>query len=382
MNTITSKDSIVAIRSLQSEHHAINIEPSVVFVEWMLGKRCNNDCSYCTPHYHDNVSPHISMDRVKQTVKVINQQLSINNKTAYYAISGGEPFLHPNIFEILNIIANSSAYGGKLSIITNGSLPLRVYKKSMQFITNFTVSIHLELQEKEIEKVINRAIELKKMFPEKFFTAHIMFIPGSKDRAFGIKSRLNSAGIKAVIRRIRPNSSGHQEEQPIVIMPMSRKKDRSLATLPIDDQSNRSIGYQTWKDSFQQSWIEKYYGQEDLEFLSENTPVPDYNNIGVWTADGKYAESHTDYIISQNHNHFLGWHCYSGIDFLYINFAGEIFNAECQRKRIGCIDDNFTLPVDPVVCPMKTCISLPDVMVRKSMPEFLHLITKSDQANP
>ena len=50
----------VAISSLESPEHAMRKDPRIISVQWFIGKRCNYDCSYCSPFIHDNYSSHIT----------------------------------------------------------------------------------------------------------------------------------------------------------------------------------------------------------------------------------------------------------------------------------------------------------------------------------
>ena len=98
---MTWNKELRAIRSLRSEHHANNIEPRVVNINWDLGKRCNYDCSYCSPTIHDWTSPHHSVETVNSFVSQVDTWVKSQNKTFNISLTGGEPFLHNNLFNIL-----------------------------------------------------------------------------------------------------------------------------------------------------------------------------------------------------------------------------------------------------------------------------------------
>ena len=74
---------------------------------------CNMKCKYC---YHGEIYEHSFIDLT------ILEKLMIEfkeNGIKKVKISGGEPFLHPNIWEIIDIIYNS---GIEMSIVSNGSI--------------------------------------------------------------------------------------------------------------------------------------------------------------------------------------------------------------------------------------------------------------------
>ena len=94
-------------------------------VEWNLGKRCNYDCSYCDIGTHDNFSPHMSFDVWKNTVDKI---LNSTNKKVKLSITGGEPYINPNIIEMFKYAKDSGVHN--ISVVFRGlsslSFQLRV----------------------------------------------------------------------------------------------------------------------------------------------------------------------------------------------------------------------------------------------------------------
>ena len=67
-----------------------------VKVEWNLGKRCNYDCSYCPAEIHDNYSEHTPIHILKNTVDELSKI-----KNVRISLTGGEPFVHPDITQLL-----------------------------------------------------------------------------------------------------------------------------------------------------------------------------------------------------------------------------------------------------------------------------------------
>ena len=44
-----------------------HIDSKELTVVWDLGRRCTYDCSYCTPHWHNNFSPFVTKEPVSYT---------------------------------------------------------------------------------------------------------------------------------------------------------------------------------------------------------------------------------------------------------------------------------------------------------------------------
>ena len=73
------------------------------------------------------------------------------------------------------------------------------------------------------------------------------------------------------------------------------------------------------------------------------------------------AEAKTSY------NHFEGWYCGAGMDFLWISNKGEVFGNVCRKSgSYGNVFSNFTLPTEPMICPVKSCYCASDINILKS----------------
>jgi MoaA/NifB/PqqE/SkfB family radical SAM enzyme len=173
-------------------------------IEWNLGKRCNYDCSYCGSDIHDNKSQHLDLEVIENTVEKISQVARQQKKECRISLTGGEPFVHPRIIEILKTIKKHGIQ--KISVTTNGSVPLSKYIESIDYINYYIFSYHFEFAYHD--KIINTIIELdKKLKTEtknKNLHVHLMFLPGKLKEAKEIIEILKDHDIHYAIRRIRP----------------------------------------------------------------------------------------------------------------------------------------------------------------------------------
>ena len=172
-------------------------------IEWNLGKRCNYDCSYCGSDIHDRESSHLSLEVIEKTVKQIASVAGSQGKECRISLTGGEPFVHPKIIEILKIIKENGI--NKISVTTNGSVPLKKYAESIPYIDYFIFSYHFEFAYHD--KIINTIVELNKLVKEKKnqnLHVHLMYLPGKMNEANEIIDIMNENDVHWVIRRIRP----------------------------------------------------------------------------------------------------------------------------------------------------------------------------------
>jgi MoaA/NifB/PqqE/SkfB family radical SAM enzyme len=172
-------------------------------IEWNLGRRCNYDCSYCGSDIHDRESPHLSLEVIEKTVKQIAAVARAQGKECRISLTGGEPFVHPKIIDILKIIKENGI--DKISVTTNGSVPLSKYIQSLPYINYYIFSYHFEFAYHD--KIINTIVELNKLVKEEHkqnLHVHLMYLPGKMNEANEIIDIMNNEDIHWVIRRIRP----------------------------------------------------------------------------------------------------------------------------------------------------------------------------------
>lgn len=187
------------------------LKDGLLRVEWNLGKRCNYDCSYCGPEIHDNFSPHISKEVFAKTCLQLVAAGKQQGKKVKIALTGGEPFVHPEIIDLLKIAKDIGI--DKISATTNGSVPLKKYLEAIEYMDYIVFSYHFECayDEKVVDTIVGLQPIIKLYQAEntwKDMHVHIMFLPGTMDRCKEIMATLNEHDVQYTIRRIRPRIAG------------------------------------------------------------------------------------------------------------------------------------------------------------------------------
>lgn len=99
----------------------------------------------------------------------------------------------------------------------------------------------------------------------------------------------------------------------------------------------------------------------------------------VLTDDNRKVLASIEDIVASKLNRFKGWICDTGIQSLYIDFDGNVWNGNCsggvgkwllkQNKPawgyLGNVNENFIIPKDTVICPYETCGCGSDIVVTK-----------------
>lgn len=125
--------------------------PAPLLVNLEITKRCNLKCIHCDIRkthetYSDIINKEFSTSEVKE---IIDSLKSFGTK--YISISGGEPFLRKDIFELIEYIKNT---GMGLHISTNGLLITKEVAKRINDLGLNTVSISLDAVSPELHDEI------------------------------------------------------------------------------------------------------------------------------------------------------------------------------------------------------------------------------------
>lgn len=354
-------ENIKAIRSLQCKDHAINLSPTVLSICWFLGKRCNYDCSYCGPHTHDAVSPFVNLTQSLEFIEKSNAWALLNNKKIKWSFTGGEPFIDPGFFKLVQTLADS-AVTEQINVTTNGSLPLAHYQKFVNILAGITFSIHLERSDSEVQKTISIMADLTAQ-GKIFVSCNLMFLPGQQTKIQQIISQLQQHKINFVLRKISPTY------EDASVLPFESKSDfkKSIRLIPIGQQSINKETWNTRRDQELSTLSQYYYSEQELEYLDKVNTQPVWQNMGIWHGKDQYDEINTDLLLALGKNQFRDWICYAGVDSLYIDFDGKIYRGLCQGGgSIGHIQDWTGFQTEPIACDRNWCTCNFDIPVRKS----------------
>ena len=344
----------VAVSSLESPEHAARKDPKIISISWMLGKRCNYDCSYCGEPWHDNYSPHIKKEKFFNFLDQLEKHILLTGKKFKINITGGEPFVHPDFLEILKYIKSKESLT-QLVVCTNGSLPLRVYKESARYVTNLTVSLHLEQSNKVIRDTVAKIIELNKM-KDLFLNVNLMCLPKKFDLVKEVAQELKDNLVKHVLRKIIP--------LPSETIKASKGDKISITEKEKNFNEDKRVFQEQNQNDLQQRQS-NYYTERELDFFEKNQNDEQWKNIRIHMRNG-FMEKNTDELQTKNLNSWTGWHCYVGIDSLYVQHNGTVFRGDCLAgSEIGKLGGKINWPVEPLICPLKWCHCNAVMPVRK-----------------
>ena len=303
-----------------------------VRIEWNMGRRCNFDCSYCGADLHDNTSKHMPFEKFEYAVKTMREFYA--DKQIRMSITGGEPFVHPRILDILELF---SRYGvEECSTITNGSLPLEKYQRALELIDSLIFSWHFEfLREDHMKSVLAQ-------LPNNKVKVHLMYLPGKLQEIQSVVEWLNANEIRFIIRRIRPMTN--------------------LQTGEMNKPYSSGMKF----SGRQYAGAENYYNQAELDYMeSFNRAGTAEMNCELFTQDESWFDN-VNTLTKNKWNTFKKWKCMAGIETLMIDNDGSVYRATCKQGGVlGNIETGFTLEEDPVICAKEWCNCAADLNTTK-----------------
>lgn len=162
----------------------IKIKPTENYfsIDWQVSIRCNYDCMYCSPEWHDNYSPHHNLETMQTVWKNIISKTQHLNLPYKVSFTGGELTTNKDFLPFVSWLReNYNQQLFKLMLTTNGSASYRYYFEMFKNIDNIAFSVHSEHIDED--KFFSKVIRLRNSIPvDKFIQVAIMDEFWNRDR--------------------------------------------------------------------------------------------------------------------------------------------------------------------------------------------------------
>lgn len=314
----------------------VEIKPKKEFIDrfvlqWNLGNICNWNCSYCHPLVKSGSVPWPSLEVVERAINNVKNHAEDLGKNLEIILSGGEITLHPDLFDIFKLIKNQNI---KLSFFSNGSRTVRYWEDLFS----------LEL---DYETLI--------------FSYHVEFVDLDHfTKIVKLAEAKANAGLIMITIQMLPDEKmfNKQAEDYETLV----QNFENLCILPLIPMTEDGLPPRIYSDE-QHDWLLKNNHNLDLRFDQRNI-------VAVYEENGTYVDEIADFkkIFLDKDNNFYGWNCNIGLDRVYINMRGQIFNSRC---RVGGMIGNIyeEAPINflksPTVCPRDICEYQSNVLISK-----------------
>jgi len=168
----------------------------------MLGARCNYDCMYCSPEWHDTTSKPHDLDTLQQAWRNIYDKSKDRGLKYKISFTGGEVTADKSFLPLVEWLRSEYKDIDMILITTNGSASLNYYKRLSQVIEAMSFSVHSEhINEREF---FSKAEALDKIMvrPAKSFHVNIMDEYWNQDRIPRYQKWLDDRGISHSVNTI------------------------------------------------------------------------------------------------------------------------------------------------------------------------------------
>lgn len=146
----------------------IKVEPvdNIFSINWFMSPRCNYDCMYCSPKWHNTTDVHKplkELQRIWENILSKTNHLELKYKIVF---TGGEVTSNKHLMPFVRWLREHySEKIFKILMSTNGSATLKYYQQLFEVVDNISFSVHSEhIDEK---KFFDMIIKLSKTISEK-----------------------------------------------------------------------------------------------------------------------------------------------------------------------------------------------------------------------
>lgn len=309
----------------------------IVNVDWIVTRRCNYTCSYCTAH--DNAKGFFPpLEKMKAAADAVaglpNSRIRVN-------LAGGEPTIHPGYAEFLDHLSDRLGSRGHITTQTNLGLPLRFF-----------------------EGIAERLLRKKELFT---FNASYHFDHAERDAFLEKALFLSGRGFDTVVK-LCAHPLRMEDVKSIYARLSECRSDRLKADVVIIRENFGAMPDGRYSEE-DLDWLKKYYGGSEFrsmyaDFLDEG---------GSRTVRKEFAPNE---MIAHGLNRLKGMVCSAGTTMVSINANGDLDPAVCFRKmktrKPNIYESPASLSALPksVVCPFDACGVPADLLNTKHAPGY------------
>lgn len=292
------------------------IRADFISLPWYVGSVCNYNCSYCIPEFNNGKQPFPDRKPYMDFIDKVRDKYP--DKRLYITLYGGEVTLWNQFKEFVTECQDRNV---AIRLVTNGAMPIKWWKEVTDKIHYISISYHMEYASEdhilELVKLRNRFVQINFMLPHDRF-----------DEGVEIAQRLSEKGKVFVIPKFLRVGFGQ------TLYPYTEEQVKYFQTTVYGTQylNQGKYGY---------SRIMKGYDDGTTELI---------RNARV--------------LYLQKLNRWEGWHCWGGIQQMFVDYYGDIYVGQCRRGKFGNIYDGipYELPDKPFICDKEICNCTQDIL--------------------
>lgn len=158
--------------------------PPRLLIQWHITERCNLQCTHCYQTVPPPADPPLSqllavLEQIRDLITRLNH-VSARPIPVHLTLTGGEPFLHPEFFNLLEQIASQPRTVRQIAILTNGSLLDRCAAARLALLKPAFVQISIEGAEATHDRIrgagsFQRAVRGLRLLVDRRIPSYISF---------------------------------------------------------------------------------------------------------------------------------------------------------------------------------------------------------------
>jgi organic radical activating enzyme len=301
----------------------VSIRPVQYFyrVEINPGNICNYKCPYCIEK--SNMGPDCKWLEWKY-LKAFCEDIIERNKDRdilFSLCNGGEPTMYPHIDDLLDLLKDHTILVG-----SNGSRSIGWWSKHLDKIDDLAISCHYtQINKDEFLKKIKYISERKTI--SVIFPLYSTTFWDQYKYAEQIINECDNVFISF----------------------------KTLVSKPFEQEYEYEKGQKEY-------FIEHPFFKSEKYDENKKTRI-DISCIKTYS-DGSEERDRPQLMIANNEHRFKGWKCWAGLDFLRLDYEGNILRCSFYQGE-NKITGKYEIPTEPVLCPRKTCGCVPAISIRK-----------------
>ena len=308
--------------------------PKTFFVTWTLHDFCNFRCSYCPPGLNGGKRRHVTFDHIKKFFTTLKNNLTDDRKIVV-AFSGGEPTLHPEFLEITKWLYENNI---EVTMTSNGGKGVDWWQKIEPYIAHLVISYHPEFS--KFDKIYEK---IKFLSQTCWVNVDFMMDPNHWDEIMGYAEELKKfeKNVGVIYLPIQQNFGTTNEGLLSTYTPEQRA---FLANPPT------------------------YYGPYKIpeHKLAKSGGFLGRGKVSVTYDDGITENLDYKKLVGNDWNQFSGMTCNIGLEGLILEFE-KVYRGYCHvgGEVANLLDEDFDLPIDPVICDRQRCACSVDIEISK-----------------
>lgn len=289
----------------------------ILDIRLIITHNCNYTCEYCYDLQKRHSTTYIDLNAV---YAFITTQCNKHKKHILLTILGGEPTLHPDLYEFCKKVA-SLEYVLGICIYTNFTADNNYYLKFLNMLKlKFILSAHI--QHMQFYKKLCNLLSVQ----------NAKSLIGLVTITYNYKNTIDSIKLYQKIKKLFLN----------VGLAKLFQISAEAKHIAYNDTQLKALSF--YNNTFEKNTKSMFFDHDEY----------------VCEVDNNFSILSTDF--DESNNYFIGWSCKAGIDTICIDVDGNIY--PCQTLfynnfcAIGNIKDKFSFNRQEILCNQKTCCNL------------------------